>query len=136
SEKGQCLLRIDVNGMPTKSKLQTNPAESPCPAFLGDAVRDGRFSWVCSKRQAERKLHDARIARKRRDFACRAAAEVVAWLSKLPVLVRLNTSQRNCSPTDSWIGKSRIKAKSKTFVCGPRSVLRPTLPRNPGLCSW
>ncbi len=48
------------------------------------------------------------------------------------VLVRLNTSQRNCMASDSRMGKSRIRAKSKTLVCGPRSALRPTSPRKPG----
>ena len=42
--------------------------------------------------------------------------------------VRLKTSQRNCSFVRSVMPKSRVSPKSKTLVCGPRSVLRPLLP--------
>lgn len=65
-----------------KSKLLKECPREPLSWLSGLRFWRLQASWV-SKRQAQRKLHDPRIAREGRYFASRAAADVVAGLSEL-----------------------------------------------------
>lgn len=76
------LSESDVNGMLEKKQATKGIPREPLSWLSGLRFWRLPASWV-SKRQAQRKLHDPRIAREGRYFASRAAADVVAGLSEL-----------------------------------------------------